>query len=527
MNLSDRPTVATTVSILLACVFLAAGDASAKIKLPGIFGDNMVLQSDMPIAVWGVGAAEEEVTVNLGVRKAATTADAKGKWMVKLPAMKPGGPYNLTISGENTVRFKEVLVGEVWLCSGDSYMEYSLAHMSDYKTESAAAKFPQMRLCRVARRSSGLPVNYVKATWVPCDPKAVYYFSSVAYYFGRELHTDLKVPVGLITATYSGSKVEAWTPASAFLAAPKLQQTFVRIVQANKKHSQAMEKALPGIEAWVKDTRTALAKGRTPPAMPPLPAHDFDSPSQPTSLYNGTLHPIVPLALRGAIWYQGYYNKEDGAIYHDKTKALITGWRKAWGQALGDSEPIELPFYFVQMGPYPVKKGRGLPPATLREAQRATLAVANTGMVVTIDLASMRNRRSSVTPRKIGRRLSLWALAKTYRRKGLIYSGPLFKSMEAEGGKIRISFDHVGGGLTAQPGKPEAASGGALKNFQIAGEDKKFVKGEAKIDGNEVVVSSDKVAAPVAVRFGWDEAAGTNLFNTEGLPASPFSEEKK
>ena len=258
---------------LLACVFLAAGSASAKIKLPEIFGDNMVLQSDMPITVWGASAAEEEVTVSLGVRRVTTTADSKGRWMAKLPAMKPGGPYKLTVSGENKIEIKEVLVGEVWLCVGDGFMEFHLAQMSDQERERAAAKYPQMRMCRLEKRYSGLPVDFVKGTWVPCDPKSVYYFSSVAYYFGRELHTDLKVPVGLVVATYDGSKAEAWTPASAFLESPKLQQIFLGIVAANKKYNQEMEKAMPDIEAWVKESRTALAKGRTPPVMPPLPRH--------------------------------------------------------------------------------------------------------------------------------------------------------------------------------------------------------------------------------------------------------------
>lgn len=529
MNSTDRATITRSVAILLACVYLAAGEASAKIKLPGIFADNMVLQTGMPIPVWGFSAAEEEVTVTLGVRRASTTADAKGKWMVKLPAMKPGGPYNLIISGENKIQFKEVLVGEVWLCVGDGYMEFHMAQMADYKTESAAAKFPQIRVCRLERRYSGLPMDYIKGAWVPCGPKNVYYFSSVAYYFGRELHTDLKVPVGLITATYDGSRAEAWTPPSAFLAAPKLQKIFLGIVEANKKYNQAMEKALPEIEAWVKDIRKALAEGRTVPVMPQLPRHQFHSPSQPTSLYNGTIHPILPFALRGAIWYQGYYNREDGMIYHNKMKALITGWRTVRGKAIGDLEPSDLPFYFVQMALSGRKRTYGPPYALMREAQRATLAVPNTGMVVTTDLTISRTSsgRTSTRPRKIGKRLSLWALAKTYGREGLVYSGPLYKSMKAEGGKIRISFDHVGGGLTTQPGKGGGTAGEQLKNFAIAGEDKKFVKAEAKIDGNEVVVSSDKVAAPVAVRFGWDETGGTNLFNSEGLPASPFITEKK
>ncbi len=529
MNSTDRCTITRNLSILLACVFLSAGDVSAKIKLPGIFGDNMVLQCNMPIPVWGFSAAEEEVTVRLGVRRVATTADSKGKWMVKLPAMKPGGPYTLIISGENKIQFKEVLVGEVWLAVGDNYMERQMAQMSDYKTELAAAKFPQMRLCKLERRYSGVPVDYIRAAWVPCDPKSAYYFPSVAYYFGRELHTDLKVPVGLVTATYENSKAEAWTPASAFLAAPKLQQIFLGIVAANKKYNQEMEKALPEIEAWVKDTRAGLAKGMTPTAMPRLPRHQFHSPSQPTSLYNGTIHPILPLALRGAIWYQGYYNREDGMIYQNKMKALITGWRKVRGEAVGDVEPSDLPFYFVQLPPYGRKRTYGTPYGIMREAQRATLAVPNTGMVVTSDLLTSRtsSSRNSVAPRKIGKRLSLWAFAKTYDRAGLIYSGPLYKSMKIEGGKIRISFDHVGGGLTLKPGKGGTGAGEQLKNFAIAGEDRKFLNAEAKIDGNEVVVSSDKVAAPVAVRFGWSETVGTNLFNAEGLPAGPFSGEKE
>jgi len=520
MTLSGRSAIATATGILLAWLFLAAEPASAKIKLPGIFGDNMVLQSDVSAPIWGWGAPEEEVAVSLGVRKVGTTADAKGKWMVKLPAMKPGGPYRLTIAGENVIRFKDVLVGEVWLCAGQENMELPLYQAPAGRKEVAAAKYPQIRFYRMSRRTSGLPARDVKTDWVPCTAKTASYFSAIGYYFGRKLHREFNVPIGLISVCWSGAKIEAWTPAAAFLAVPKLQQTFISIIEANKKYNEAMVKALPEIEAWVKDSREAMAKGQPLPAMPAMPKHELDSSWQPTSIYNGMVHPIAGFGLRGAIWFQGSANRRDGAIYQQKMQALINGWRKAWTEVPGVPKAGDFPIYFVQPTPY---RDSRYPNATAKlwEAQRAALAMANTGMVVTTDIANKRYRHRISSPREVARRLSLWALAKTYGRKGLVFSGPLYKSMQVQDGKIRISFSHVGGGLSS------GESGGPLTNFQIAGADNKFVKAKAEIDGREVVVSSDKITAPVAVRFGWDEKAGMNLFNSDGLPASAFRGQKQ
>ncbi|MCX6872590.1 MAG: sialate O-acetylesterase [Verrucomicrobia bacterium] len=451
------------IRMAIPVVVLAVGlqPASAEIRLPRLLNDNMVLQREMPIPVWGWAKPNEQVTVRLGKSSASATTDANGQWSVKLPKMKAGGPYQLTVAGANTLTLSNVMIGEVWVCSGQSNAGKPIGiHPGqqpclNYEKEIAAADYPQIRLMEVPPESAQTPVaDIAGAQWLVCTPQNIvvkrgenHGYSACAYFFGRELHKELKVPIGLISASVGGCPCEPFTP--------------------------------PSGDRWL-----------------------------------GMINPLVPFGIRGAIWYQGEGNLGNGMLYHDKMKTLITDWRKAW--ALGD-----FPFLFVQVALCKYTDDVEVAPR-LWEAQTATLDVPNTGMVVTHDISSYPDCHAT-NKQEVGRRLAHWALAKTYGKSNIVYSGPIYKSMEVTTGqgpaRIRIQFDYTGSGLASRDGKP-------LDLFTIAGEDKKFVEARAEIDGKSVVVWSDAVAKPVAVRFGWRQDADPNLMNKEGLPAPCFRTDK-
>ena len=314
------------------------------------------------------------------------------------------------------------------------------------------------------------------------------------------------MPIGLINTSWGGTRIEPWTPAEAFSDYPKLRDIAEQVLWQTKEQTKGLEPLVPSLEAWTKAAREAQAKGQPVPPLPPLPASRLGDNSRPTTLYNGMVAGLLPFAIRGAIWYQGEANRADGMLYTEKMKALIAGWRKAWGQG-------DFPFYFVQLAPFRYDDKDLLLPE-LWEAQVAAMSIPATGMAVTNDIGNV----ADIHPKNkqdVGKRLALWALANTYGQVGLVYSGPLYKSMTVEGSAVRVSFDHVGGGLASRDSQP-------LTWFEIAGADGKFVKADAKIDGETVVVTSDQVAQPTAVRFAWNQAATPNLMNVNGLPASAF-----
>ena len=420
----------------------------ADVRLPAVIGSHAVLQRDVPLPLWGWAEPNEEVTVAIDDNKATAKADADGKWRVTLKPMKADGkPHKLTVAGKNELVLEDILIGEVWVGSGQSNMEWHLRSTHGAAEAIAAAKYPKIRLFHVPKVQKPQPASDVQATWKACTPETVPSFSGVLYYFGRKLHEEIDVPVGLINSSWGGSPIEPWT--------------------VTKDGSGGM--------------------------------------------YNGMIHPLQPFTVRGAIWYQGETNvmQKNGLAYYDKMKALSEGWRKTWNND-------RLSFYFVQIAPWSGYQPGQLP--ALWEAQVASLKIPRTGMVVATDLV---DNIGDIHPRNkldVGNRLARWALAKNYGQKDLVYSGPLYKSMKVEGHKIRLSFAHVGGGLISRDKKP-------LTEFQIAGEDGKFVPAVATIDGCEVVVQADEVASPKQVRFGWHKVANPNLSNRAGLPASPFQTE--
>ena len=476
MKLDVRPYLAAALA--LAGVFVSVGAAQAEIKLPKLFADHMVLQRETEANLWGWAAPGEEVKVSLGEATATAKADDSGKWKTKIKTGAAGGPHELKFKGTNEITLKDVYLGEVWIASGQSNMEWTVSASANPQEEAANAKHPLIRMIKVQKFTSEKPIDDIpvdpgtkKTTptsgWAVCAPDTAPSFSAVGYYFARHLSQELKdVPVGIVSTNWGGTVCEAWTSNEALAAAPSLKYMAERKVTAG-------------------------------------------NPNQPAVLYNGMIAPVIPLSIRGAIWYQGESNVGRAHEYATLFPAMIADWRARFGQG-------DFPFLFVQLAPYKYNSSPKL--AELWDAQNKTLSTSpNTGMCVTTDITTV----GDIHPKNkqdVGKRLALWALANTYGKKDLVFSGPLYDSSEVEGSKIRVKFKH-GAGLTAKDDKP-------LTHFQIAGEDEKFVDAKATIDGDTIVVTSEEVQKPVAVRFAWNELAEPNLFNKAGLPASPFRTDK-
>ena len=509
MNRKNRLVLSTVLSLIL----FAAVPLSADVRLPSVIDSNMVVQQDITIPVWGWAERGEHITVEFVGGRVGTRANADGSWMVKLPAIKAGGPYDMTVQGRNKIRLTNILVGEVWVCSGQSNMEMGIELVSDARSEISSANYPRIRLLKLPKQTAAGPVHDIDAQWRVCSPETVSMgnwggFSAAAYFFGRHLHKTLDVPVGIIDTSWGGTRIEPWTPREGFAQVPKLKDILAKIDDTNAAYKKTITATVGSLRQWIETAEKAFVEGGPIPVPDDAPLKQVRHFTQPTLLYNAMVHPLVPFAIRGAIWYQGESNCGEGMLYYEKMKALIGGWRQVWGQG-------DFPFYYVQLAPcsYYRKSPTALP--ELWEAQTAALSIPNTGMAVTHDTVDDMGDIHPKNKQQVGRRLALWALAKTYGYSDIVYSGPLYKSMSIEGNKVRISFDHVASGLTSY-------DSGRLDDFEIAAADRKFVKAKAEIAGDAVVVSSDAVAAPVAVRYGWNQTAQPNLINKEHLPASPF-----
>ncbi|MGA3159774.1 MAG: sialate O-acetylesterase [Terracidiphilus sp.] len=494
------------IAAALCCLFLYFSvDVSAEVKPAALFSDHMVLQRGMSVPVWGMAAPGEAVKVTLNGQTRSTTAGHDGKWMLRLRKLKAGGPYEMRIQGTNSLIIHDVLVGEVWLGSGQSNMAFTVskkaayyAGMLDEDKEIAAANYPTIRMFMVKEKKSYTPLEDVSGEWKVCSPETVPGFSAVGYLFARDLQQRLHVPVGILTVAYGASTAEAWVPREAVAADPQMKPMLDRF--------DALEdfyKTHPGATTAEAPPPPQTINGRS---VRPGPMRDpVEDQHEPTVLFNGMLHPVVPYGIRGAIWYQGESivgGKEGLALYPHVMETMVTEWRKLWGEG-------DFPFYAVQL---PALKNVSNNPL-VREGQAQILMLPNTGLAVAIDVGDPDN----VHPKNkapVGERLALIALANVYGRK-LEFSGPRYSSMKTEGHAIRIRFTHVDGGLVARDGP--------LKWFQIAGENHQFVDAEATIEGDSVLVKSDKASTPVAVRYAWaNYPIGCNLFNATGLPAAPF-----
>jgi sialate O-acetylesterase len=494
------------VASALCCLFLLFSVvAFAEVKPAALFSDHMVLQRGMSVPVWGMAAPGESVKVTLNGQTRSTTAGADGKWMLRLRKLKAGGPYEMRIQGTNALTIHDVLVGEVWLGSGQSNMAFTVskkaayyAGMLDEDKEIASANYPTIRMFTVKEKKSYTPLEDVSGEWKVCSTETVPGFSAVGYLFARDLQQRLHVPVGILTVAYGASTAEAWVPREAVAADPQMKPMLDRF--------DALEdfyKTHPGATTAEAPLPPQTINGRS---VRPGPMRDpVEDQHEPTVLFNGMLHPVIPYGIRGAIWYQGESivgGKEGLTLYPHVMETMVTEWRKLWGEG-------DFPFYAVQL---PALKNVSNNPL-VREGQAQILTLPNSGLAVAIDVGDPDN----VHPKNkapVGERLALIALAKVYGRK-LEFSGPRYISMKTEGHAIRIRFAHVDGGLVARDGP--------LKWFQIAGENQQFVDAEATIEGDSVLVKSDKVSTPVAVRYAWaNYPIGCNLFNAAGLPAAPF-----
>ncbi len=500
--------------IAAACMVLvvSAGAAMAEVRLPALFSDHMVVQQQMPVPVWGWASPGEKVTVSLGDQTADTTADKDGRWSVKLGALEAGGPLCLVVRGENTLQIDDVLIGEVWLCSGQSNMAMTVSRAANFEQERAAANLRKIRMFTVERRTAETPQDDCKGFWKVCSPETVGSFSATAFFFGRTLYQELGVPVGLINSSWGGTPIQAWTCAklqrSIAELRPLVESWDKRIATYDPEAArQRYEKALA---AWKEKARQARAAGRRPPRKPRPPVDPKTAPHRPGSLYCGMIVPLAPYAIRGATWYQGEANAGSGAaLYGLQLKTMIGNWRSLWGQG-------DFPFLWVQLPNFHALQQQPVQTTgwvIVREQMAKTLCVPNTGMAITIDIGEA----GDIHPKNkqdVGKRLALWALGTTYG-KDLVYSGPLFRSAEKKDGKIIVRFDHVGKTLVVR--------GEKLKGFAIAGPDRKFVFAEAEIVAPDcVAVWSREVPNPVAVRYAWADNPDCNLINTAGLPAGQF-----
>jgi sialate O-acetylesterase len=516
-----HPAPAANSGIALALVLFFAlllpQATLAEVRLPKVFGSHMVLQQEKPLTIWGWAQPNETVTAQLSSERVRVQANERGEWKAVLPAMKAGGPYTLSVSGSNTVQYEDVLFGEVWLCSGQSNMEMGIGMVRNSKEEIAAANYPGIRLLKVLRKWTPEPQSDIEATWKVCSPTTIAEagwggFSAAGYFFGRELHQKLGVAVGVIDATWGGTRIDSWTPPEGFASVPALKQEFGKVQLADPRtmlHQQRLEQTLKETERWLAAARQALTQRALVPTMPTfpgdlLPPHDVQN---PTALYNGMIHPVQPYPLRGAIWYQGESNLGEGMLYAEKMKALIGGWRQLWNEG-------EFPFYFAQIAPFNYGGNPERLPE-LWEAQAAAQSFPNVGMAVINDIGDLKDIHPT-NKQEVGRRLALWALARTYGHQEIVYSGPTYKSMRIEGKNLRVTFEHVGGGLKSRDGKP-------LTWFELIDADEGgFVKADATISGPTVVLSAPEVKHPVAMRFAWNMLAEPSLMNAEGLPAGAF-----
>jgi sialate O-acetylesterase len=494
------------VKLTAFLILTATTSLLADVKPSALFGDHMVLQSGVAVPVWGVAAPGERVTVTLNGQKPSAVASADGKWMVRLKNLKPGGPFQMTIAGNNTITIGDVLVGEVWLGSGQSNMVFTIskkanrwAGLVDEEREIAEANYPQVRIFTVKTATAYEPQTEFQGEWQICNPQNAPVFSAVGYLFSRGLHRQLKRPVGFVTIAFGASTAEAWIRRETIAADPRLKpmlDRFDEAVQFFRTKPNAPYSEAP------KPPQTINAPVRPAPDRQRDPARDQHN---PTVLFNGMINPAIPFAIRGFLWYQGESivgGKEGVALYPHVMETLIKDWRKLWGQG-------DLPFYEVQL---PALENISNNPL-VREGQAAVLSIPHAGMAVTIDIGDPKD----VHPHNkapLGDRLTRMALAQVYGRK-LEYSGPVYESMKVNGNEVRLKFSHLGGGLVAKDGP--------LKWFAIAGADRKFAAADARIEGDAVVVSSALVSAAAAVRYAWDnDPAGCNLYNAAGLPAAPF-----
>jgi sialate O-acetylesterase len=477
-------------AFLFACLALA-GNAFADVRLPGIISDHMLLQRDMPVRIFGNAQPGEVVSVAFRGQTAQTTTDAVGRWEVWLQPLAAGPAADMTIRGTNTIVVSDVLIGDVWIGSGQSNMQWAVRQSDNADAEVAAARFPQIRLFYVPRKGSAVPAEDVDAKWIVCSPESIKEFSAVLYFFGRQMHQDLRVPMGLIHSSWGGTPIASWISGPSLTGNTRLApflsywENVIRQYPINwTRYEQALKK-------W----ESGGSQGARP--APPLgPGH----PHEPTTLYNGMIAPLAKYTIKGALWYQGETEagRAQGDIYGDALMTLVQDWRRVFGEG-------DFPFYWVQLANFgnAAKNGHWM---RVQEGQVKATALRNTGVVVITDIGNPTDIHPT-NKQDVGRRLAMLA-----QQRG---ASPLYRQFTREGNAIRIWFDNAGTTLKTR-------GDGPVKGFQIAGPDGKYVAATAQIEGATVWVSSAQVSEPISVRYAWDYNPDANLINALGLPASLF-----
>ena len=493
---------------------LLVGDVQAEVRLPKIFGSNMVLQRGQDVPVWGWADAGEQITVSIGDASATAKAGKDGAWKLALPSMDAGGPHVVTVKGSNTLTLENVLVGEVWVCSGQSNMQWAVEQSDDGDLEKLTAKFPGIRLITVPQVGTQEPQNdFGGDGWQECSPETVGQFSGVGYFFGRQLHQTLGVPIGLIDNAWGGSACEAWVRRDALEADKQYGGLMERWVETEQTYDHA--KAMANYEAarvtWQERVKEARANGKSVPQPPRAPRNPLVGQHRPANLYNGVLKPIIGYGIRGAIWYQGESNAGRAYQYRNLFPLMIQQWRDEWNQG-------DFPFYWVQLADYldEVDGPQDSAWAELREAQTMTQSkLPNTGQAVITDLGESHDIHPK-DKQNVAKRLARWALARDYGYESLPYRSPEYKSHEVDGNRIVVTMDTFGSGLDTFDIRTPIG-------FTVAGEDHVFVAAKAQIIGtNQIAIWSDEVATPAAARYAWSNNPIANVQSREGLPATPF-----
>jgi sialate O-acetylesterase len=510
-----------------AAVLLGADSVRADVQVAELFTEHAVLQRDRPLPVWGWADAGEKVRISLGKESGVAVTGTDGRWQVTLkPQPVSKTALTLKVEGKKLIEIKDVLLGDVWLCSGQSNMEWVLGGCNapeDIRT----AELPLVRQFGVEYNFAVTPQMKVKGRWVECSPQTAPGFTAVGFYFARRVFKETGVPIGLVKSSVGGTNIELWISQETLMNTPAIAAYGNEMRNSLSVYQKELADAVPAFERWTAKCREEMKAGRPLPGAPALPEFPFSERVQRprcVTLFNGMIAPLFPFALRGVLWYQGESNAGDAASgqqYLEKKRAMLNEWRKGFGDA-------NLPFYFVQLADWQQPNdnpagGDGW--AYMREAQLHCLTLPHTGMAVASDIGDA----GDIHPKNkfdVGERLARWALANEYG-KTIEVSGPLFRELKIEGNKARVRFDHVGGGLMV--GRKEGLAptsevkDGVLKRFAIAGKDRKWVWADAKIDVDSVICTSPAVPNPVAVRYAFTmNPAGANLYNRDGLPASAF-----
>lgn len=493
-----------TTLLVLVSTFSISGILLADVSLPAIFGDQMVLQQKQSNPVWGWADAGEKVTVTINGQTHSTKADKKGDWKIKLEAIPAGGPYRMDIVGNNKVSFADVLVGEVWICSGQSNMAWTVTRSNSAELEIMTANYPQIRLISVPQVGTQEAQDDFNGQWAACTPETIQDFSAVGYFFGRRLHMAMDVPIGLIDNAWGGSAADAWIRRDVLEKDGRFDEMMAwwEDYEANQTEEADMKQYQKDVASWRKNGE----KGE----QPRRPRGLMSGNQRPANIYNGVLHPTIGYGIRGAIWYQGESNASRAHQYRDLFPLMIQHWRDEWGQG-------DFPFYYVQLADFrdeEAEPGNADWPE-LREAQTMTMdRLRNVGEAVIIDIGEGRD----IHPRNkqdVANRLARWALARDYDFD-IEYKSPTYRSMKKKGNKVTLTFDHVGQGLYSFDTREPVG-------FAIAGKDQQFVWAEGEITSeNQITVWSDEVSKPVAVRYAWANNPVCNMYSRDGLPMTPF-----